>query len=57
MTWETFEHIALIAIVINTTLQTLDILVYKTLIHREYRTKHENHQLDKRHGHTRSILH
>jgi hypothetical protein len=39
MSWEIFEHIALVAIVLNTCLQFLDIIVYKTIILKEYRGK------------------
>jgi hypothetical protein len=39
MTWEAFEHIALVAIVVNTCIQLLDIIVYKTIIHKEYKRK------------------
>jgi hypothetical protein len=35
--WETIEHIALIAIIVNTIWQTLDIIVYKTFIHKEWK--------------------
>jgi len=34
--WDTIEHVALIAIVINTCLQAWDILYMKTIIHKEY---------------------
>jgi hypothetical protein len=35
--WETLEHIALVAIIINTCVQVLDIIVYKTIIHKEWK--------------------
>lgn len=40
ITWDNVEHIALIAIIVNTMVQILDIIVYKTIIHKEY--KNEN---------------
>jgi len=42
MTWDTFEHIALVAIVANTCIQFLDIIVYKTIIHKEYKKNEKN---------------
>ena len=39
MNWDTLEHIALIAIIMNTCWQTLDIIIYKTIIHKEYKSK------------------
>jgi len=39
MTWQIIEHIALIAIIVNTCWQTLDIIIYKTVIHKEYKSK------------------
>jgi hypothetical protein len=35
--WDLIEHIALIAIIVNTLWQTLDIIVYKTIIHKEWK--------------------
>jgi len=39
MNWEIIEHTALVAIIANTLWQTLDIIVYKTIIHKEWKNE------------------